>query len=188
LTPLHTARLELIAASAAAVSLELQDVGQFVTTLNVPMPASWPAPLNDESSQRWYLDMLHRDPNAVGWGLWYVIRRQPRRELIGVAGFKGRPAAGSCELGYSVLPGFQGHGYATEASCALIAWAFTHGDMERVLAETLPNLVDSIRVMEKCHMRLVGDGNPEDGQRTVRYAVSRGEFHGDGHTIAEVDT
>ena len=112
LTPLQTARLELIAASAAAVSLELQDVGQFVTTLDVPMPASWPAPLNDESSQRWYLDMLRRDPNAIGWGLWYVIRRRPRRELIGVAGFKGRPADGSCELGYSVLPGFQRHGSA----------------------------------------------------------------------------
>ena len=34
----------------------------------------------------------------------------------------------------------------------------------------------SIRVMEKCGMRFVGEGTPEGDIRTVRYAVSRAEF------------
>jgi RimJ/RimL family protein N-acetyltransferase len=166
----------LIAATAETVSLELQNVQQFATALGVPVPSSWPPPLNDEGSQRWYLEMLERDPTAVGWGLWYLIRREPARELVGVAGFKGRPAEGSCELGYSVLPSFHGDGYATEASRGLIRWAFSHSDVERVTSETLPDLVGSIRVMEKCGMRFIGDGNQEEGQRTVRYAVDRAGF------------
>src|SRR3954462_5275869 len=170
-----TTRLELIAATAETVSLELRNVVQFATALGVPVPASWPPPLNDEGSQRWYLEMLQRPASAVGWALWYLIRREPTRELVGVAGFKGRPVDGSCEIGFSLLPSFQGNGYATEASRELIRWAFSHHDVERVTSETLPDRPDSIRVMEKCGMRFIGDGNPEEGQRTVRYAVDRAE-------------
>ena len=158
-----TTRLELIAATAETVSLELHNIEQFATALGVPVPSSWPPPLNDEGSQRWYLEMLQRHPSAVGWGLWYLIRREPTRELVGVAGFKGRPADGSCEIGYSLVPSFHGSGYATEASRELIRWALSHGDVERVTSETLPDLIDSIRVMEKCGMRFIGDGNPKKG-------------------------
>ena len=108
-----TNRLELIAATAETVSLELHNVEQFATALGVPVPSSWPPPLNDEGSQRRYLEMLQRHASAVGWALWYLIRREPTRELVGVAGFKGRPADGSCEIGYSLLPSFHGSGYAT---------------------------------------------------------------------------
>jgi ribosomal-protein-alanine N-acetyltransferase len=171
-----TSRLELVAATTETVSLELHNVEQFATALGVPVPCSWPPPLNDEGSQRWYLEMLQREASAVGWGLWYLIRREPTHELVGVAGFKGRPVDGSCEIGYSVLPSFHGNGYATEASRELIRWAFSHRDVRWVTGETLPDLTDSIRVMEKCDMRFVGDGNPEEGQRTVRYAVDRAEI------------
>ncbi|HZT75497.1 MAG TPA: GNAT family N-acetyltransferase [Vicinamibacterales bacterium] len=175
---LRTSRLDLIAATADTVALELRDVAAFATAIGVPVPAQWPAPLNDEDSQRWYLDMLQRDPRSVGWALWYVVRREPQRELIGVVGFKGRPDDGECEIGYSLLPAFHGHGYATEAARALIGWAFAREDVARVTAETLADLVDSIRVIEKCAMMFVGRGSEEAGQPTVRYAVTRAAFHG----------
>jgi [ribosomal protein S5]-alanine N-acetyltransferase len=156
--------------------LELQDIARFAAALCVSVPSSWPAPLNDESSQQWYFDLLRRDPAAVGWALWYVIRHDLSHDLVGVAGFKGRPSQGRCEIGYSMLPTCQRHGYATEASRELIRWAFTHAGVDQVIAETLPRLTESIRVMEKGGMRLVGSGNPEGGQPTVRYAVSRLEY------------
>jgi ribosomal-protein-alanine N-acetyltransferase len=170
---LHTSRLELIAATARTVALELHDIPRFAEALGVLVPSSWPVPLNDEGSQRWYLDLLQRDRGAVGWALWYLIRRDPQRELVGVAGFKGCPSGGVCEIGYSILPTFQRNGYATEASGELIRWAFTHDEVEHVAAETLPHLADSIRVMEKGGMKFIGSGQPEEGQPTVRYAVSR---------------
>jgi len=75
-----------------------------------------------------------------------------------------------------MLPTCQGRGYATEASRELIRWAFAHADVDRVSAETLPHLTESIRVMEKSGMKFVGSGNPEEGQPTVRYALSRLEY------------
>jgi RimJ/RimL family protein N-acetyltransferase len=173
---LWTSRLELIAATSETVALELQDIPRFAAALGVAVPSSWPAPLNDEGSQQWYLDLLRRDPTAVGWALWYVIRHGLSHELVGVAGFKGRPSQGGCEIGYSMLPTRQSHGYATEASRELIRWAFTHADVDHIIAETLPQLTESIRVMEKGGMKFVGSGNPEDGQPTVRYALGRLEY------------
>ena len=75
-----------------------------------------------------------------------------------------------------MLPLFQGNGYATEASRESLRWAFSYGEVARVTSETLPNLLDSIRVMAKCGMHFVGEGNREEGQRTVRYAIDRAEF------------
>ena len=152
----------------------MRSVDDLAALLDVPRPASWPPPLNDQASQQWFVDMLRADPHAVGWGIWYVIAVDTNRALVGNIGFKGRPSNGSCEIGYSILPPFQSRGYATEAARALIAWAFSHSDVDRVTAETLPELSASIRVMEKCGMRFVGEGKPEEGARTVRYAVLRG--------------
>ncbi len=172
---LRTSRLELIAATADSVMLEMHDIRGFASALGVAIPPSWPPPLHDRDSQAWYVDLL-RDEDTVGWGLWYVIVAQSERQLAGTAGFKGKPHDGSCEIGYSVLPQFQGSGYATEASRCLMHWAFQHPALEYIAAETLPDLVPSIRVMEKCGMRFAGDGAIEGDVRTVRYGVRRAEF------------
>ncbi len=42
-----------------------------------------------------------------------------------------------------------GHGYATEAACALLQWAFDTLDLNRVQAETDTRNVASARVLEK---------------------------------------
>jgi RimJ/RimL family protein N-acetyltransferase len=172
---LCTTRLELIAATAESTALEMQNVAAFASALDVLLPVSWPPPLHDAGSQAWYLDLLQQD-DAVGWGLWYVVVPQNERQLAGTVGFKGKPRDGSCEIGYSLLPGFQRFGYATEAARRLIEWAFEHQEVEQLTAETLPELAGSIHVMEKCGMRFVGKGTPEGDVQTVRYAVSRADF------------
>ena len=67
----------------------------------------------------------------------------------------------------------QRNGYATEATRGLVAWAFDHQEVNRVLAETFPTLTGSIRVMENNGILFIGDGSEEG---VIRYAVSRHEF------------
>jgi RimJ/RimL family protein N-acetyltransferase len=59
----------------------------------------------------------------------------------------------NAELGYSLLPGHQGHGYAVESSRALLDWAFTVAGVHRVEARLEPRNVASARVAEKLGMR-----------------------------------
>src|SRR5579864_156103 len=100
---LLTTRLELIAATVELAEAEINDLSAFANLLNVPQPATWPPPLNDEHSQRHFLASLRKAKTGVtGWNLWFCILREPRG-LIGSAGFKGSPKNGLVEIGYSML-------------------------------------------------------------------------------------
>jgi ribosomal-protein-alanine N-acetyltransferase len=94
--------------------------------------------------------------------------------LIGQAGFKGRPdARGTVELGYSLLASSQGLGFGTELVRALTSWAFDHQRVERVMADTYPEFVASVRVLEKNRFTLSGRA---DKPGAVRYELRRSMF------------
>lgn len=100
-----------------------------------------------------YLRSLRQHPRLLGWGVW-LVRLKETGELVGDAGFKGNPDfAGAVDIGYGFLPEHRGRGYATEATAALVAWAFEHG-AGRVTAETLRDNAASIRVLRKNGFRL----------------------------------
>jgi [ribosomal protein S5]-alanine N-acetyltransferase len=100
-----------------------------------------------------YLEQLKRDSSVKGWGVWFVIRRE-NNQVIGDIGFKGKPNdRKTVEIGYGIIPAAQNKGFATEAVQALIDWAFSSGQVEKVIAECLEDNVASIRVLEKVGMK-----------------------------------
>jgi RimJ/RimL family protein N-acetyltransferase len=60
----------------------------------------------------------------------------------------------TAEIGFVFDPRHQGKGFATEASRALLEWAFTTAGMHRVIGRTEARNVASARVLEKLGMRL----------------------------------
>jgi RimJ/RimL family protein N-acetyltransferase len=173
---LTTTRLELVAGTIALANAEIDDLPALARLLDVPPLTHWPPPLNDEHSQKFFLDsLLQAAPNHAGWHLWYCLLRQPRA-LLGSAGFKGISDNGLVEIGYSMLEEHQRNGYCTEAVRALIGWAFQNSNVSKVIAHTLPDLLPSIRVMEKCGLVFVGAGPVEDGMQTIRYELTRERF------------
>lgn len=179
MTPLKitTDRIELIAGTPELALADINDRSRFSALLDARVPDEWPPPLNDIQSMRWFERYLIENPDGVGWVTWYFILRQSAqgdRVAIGNGGFKGNPTPdGSAEVGYSVLKEFQRFGYATEATRSLVAWAFEHQNVNRVIAETYPILTASIRVMEKNGFVFIGEGSEEG---VIRYAVTRQEF------------
>jgi ribosomal-protein-alanine N-acetyltransferase len=85
--------------------------------------------------------------------------------VIGGCGFKGPPnVEGVVEIAYGVDPAYQGCGFATELSRALIAFAFSSGLVRIVRAHTKPGNSASERVLTKCGFERIGVVNdPEDG-------------------------
>jgi len=178
---LTTTRLELVAGTVTLSKVEIDDLPALARMLNVPLPSRWPPPLNDEHSQKFFLDsLLNAAPTHAGWYLWYCLRREPRA-LLGSAGFKGIPVNGLVEIGYSMLEEHQRNGYCTEAVRTLIGWAFQNPEVNTVIAHTLPGLRPSIRVMEKCGLVFAGAGPLEDGVQTVRYELTREKFQQSRH-------
>jgi RimJ/RimL family protein N-acetyltransferase len=162
---LQTPRLRLVAADATLIGMELGDRPALLAALGCTAPADWPPPLNDDATFAYFLAEAERDPSFAGWGYWYVIEMRSN-EPIGICGFKGRPdKAGAVEIGYSIVPARQRAGFATEAVAALIDWCTNQGTRV-VLGETYPDLIGSIRVMEKNGLVFDGEGS-EPG--VVRY-------------------
>jgi RimJ/RimL family protein N-acetyltransferase len=177
---LTTDRLDLITATAQHVLVAQQDATKLGRLLGADLPSDWPPAFVDDDVLRFTLDKLHRGPDQIGWWMRYVVlRRGPedRPMVVGVCGYKGPPADGRLEIGYSIVEGFRNRGFATEIARALTDWAFEHDGVERVVAHTLPEHGASIRVLEKCGYVSDGDGDEEG---TVRYVKPRAAWAAEG--------
>jgi len=171
LRTLRSDRLRLVASNRELVEADLGGEGLLGELLGAAVPTNWPPELYDGDAMRFALRQLE-DTTQQGWSFWYLIEcSDSGDELVGICGFKGRPdAAGSAEIGYSVLKQYRNRGYASEAVDRLVRWAFSHQHVSEVSAETLPHLQSSIRVMKKNGFIHTGAGS-ERG--VVRYAVAR---------------
>jgi RimJ/RimL family protein N-acetyltransferase len=90
-----------------------------------------------------------------GWGLWAV-------EVVGVAPFAGYLGLAEpqfdahftpcIEVGWRLAREHWGHGYATEAARAAVAFGFDELELDEIVALTTPANVRSRRVMERLGM------------------------------------
>lgn len=152
---IETARLRLVPCTVAAAHAAMTDRAALEALLGARVPEDWPA-----EDLRDFLPVYARivDEQAAhqGWGIWLMLE-PAARTLVGDIGFKGPPNdLQTVEIGYSVLPAFQGRGYATEASRALIGWGFAQPGVRRIVANCLADNAASIRVLEKAGMRRTG--------------------------------
>jgi [ribosomal protein S5]-alanine N-acetyltransferase len=166
---LWSERLELVAATPELLRAERRGPAALAPLLEVAVPEVWPPPLNGEETLLYTLAFLEGGPGREGWMSWYFVRREGR-VLLGQGGFAGRPSGGMVEIGYSLLEGHQGHGYATEAVRRLVEHAFSFEEVQVVTAQTFPDLRPSIRVLERLGFRLEGPGS-ELG--AIRYVLRR---------------
>jgi RimJ/RimL family protein N-acetyltransferase len=164
--------IRLIEASAASVTAALEkDHHAFSGLIGARIPKSFPPDLLDDEALRWTLRSIAQPGFDQRWGMYWIIAPEANGEvLVGTAGFKGAPSGGSVELGYGVVAEYQRRGHATAAVRALLRIAFADPVVERVTAETLPDLVSSIGVLEKCGFRFIGNGS-EPG--VIAYRIDR---------------
>ncbi len=60
------------------------------------------------------------------------------------------------DIGYHILPSHWGHGYATEATLAILRWSFDHLDVHRIQADCTEGNIASDRVLLKCGFTVEG--------------------------------
>lgn len=158
---IQTARLDLVPATVEILEAELASPAELAEILGVEIPGSWPPPLYDADATRWMLALLRESREWEVWGFrYFVLRRGDSRPrlAVGAGGYKGPPRAdGSVEIGYSILPEHQRRGYATEAVEGLRERAYADPRVERIVAETLPDLAPSIGVLRKAGFVLTDD-------------------------------
>ena len=173
---IRTPRLDLVRANAGHLRAEMEGAAALAAALGAVVPAGWPPELYGENLGAvvaWLGERLASGPEAAGWLQYYFVARTPEPTLIGVGGFKGAPAGGAVELGYEILAPYRRAGYATEATAGMLAYAFGHPEVDVVVAQTLPHLTPSIRVLEKNGFRLAGPGEEAGAEGVIRFEITR---------------
>ncbi len=115
-----------------------------------------------------YGEMLAGSRNDPENRLWYTpwqMTLKADHSNIGDLCFKGPARDNAVEIGYGILPAYEGRGYTTEAVQAMTRWAFDHENVVFVEAETDPDNKASQRVLEKCGF--TPDGAGGEGPRFV---------------------
>jgi len=122
-----------------------------------------------ESAASYITDNLRPQLDRLGYGN-YVISHQEKR--VGVCGLYDREGLAGIDLGFALLPDYEGFGYAYEASLALIDMAWKIYGLSSLSAITLSTNTSSVSLLTKLgfsfleHIRL-----SEDGDEVMHYIL-----------------
>jgi [ribosomal protein S5]-alanine N-acetyltransferase len=111
---------------------------------------------------------------TYGYGHWVVTTRGDAR-IVGWTGLEYIAELQQTELAYLLSRSVWGRGYATEAGRAAARFAFDAAGVQELIGLVHPGNAASIRVLEKCGMRLVDRVTLWDLEM-CRYRVLRGEY------------
>jgi ribosomal-protein-alanine N-acetyltransferase len=107
------------------------------------------------SETRNALDAMLRHWTLFGFGRWIMLDKTDG-SWVGRVGVSYLPGAADVELGYIIRKEYEGRGLTTEASRAVLDYAFHELDRPKVAAIAYPENLGSRRVMEKLGLRLRG--------------------------------
>jgi RimJ/RimL family protein N-acetyltransferase len=167
-----TPRLVLVSITPESIHAEQSADGDFRLLgqgIGCTIHPEWPPIHWEPHVLTFMLNQFATHPDQIGWHR-YVALPGPSgaRTLIGCLGAFGKDDPLTCEIGWGILPSFEGRGYATEGMRALIDHLRADTRITSFIAHTFPSLHRSIRVMEKCG--LVFDGNGEE-PGSIRYRL-----------------
>lgn len=99
------------------------------------------------------LDDLSQDSKAIR----FSIIKIESNEIIGSCGFNSLDFENAkAEIGYDIDKSFWGRGYASEAICSLLDYAFSSLKMNRIEAKVEPENVNSIKLLQKLSFTFEG--------------------------------
>jgi ribosomal-protein-alanine N-acetyltransferase len=169
---LKTGSLRLVAITTEMLEAEhSSDMETLGALLRARLTQEWPPVEWEPHVYRIIQKQYDEWPDSFGWHRYVVLDGglgRPRTLVGAIGGFPR--AQGDVEIGYSTLPGFQRRGYATASAQRLVEWLLGQEGVRSVSAQTYPQMTESIKVMERCGMTFVGDG---DDSGTVRYRRER---------------
>lgn len=93
-------------------------------------------------------------------------------EFIGWCGLKARPERNEIDLGYRFMKSAWGKGFATEAAFACLQYGFEKLNLPRIVGRAMPQNIASLKVLEKCGMKYIGEEVVDDHPAITYEAIN----------------
>ena len=92
--------------------------------------------------------------NYIDHGLvLYLVELKTSGTAIGLCGLIKRDTLEDIDIGFAFLPEYNGFGYAFEAAISTLQFAFESLEINRLVAITTPDNINSIKLLEKIGMQ-----------------------------------
>lgn len=105
-----------------------------------------------EAARKYIADMMMPSYEKNGFGL-YMMARKEDGALMGMCGLIDRDSLEDVDIGFAILPEYEGKGYTREASEATMEYARNPLGLKKIVGITVPYNTGSIKVMEKIGMK-----------------------------------
>ncbi|MBK6482428.1 MAG: GNAT family N-acetyltransferase [Chitinophagaceae bacterium] len=116
-----------------------------------------------------------------GFGL-LAVRLKDSLEAIGICGLIKRAGLDDIDIGFAFLPAYNGKGYAAEAAHATLDYGFENVGLNRIVAITNEDNINSIRLLKKIGMqyerKILLDG---DSEELLLFGIARGSIQSENH-------
>jgi len=135
-------------------ALTIIDAGFMMQLMNTP---TWIKNIgnrnvNDKTTASNYIaNNIINSYNINGFGLFLVILKRDNQSA-GICGIVKREGLITPDLGFALMPKYEGKGIATEASKAVVKYAKESLQLSQLAGITKPENIASIRVLEKVGM------------------------------------
>lgn len=139
------------------------DMFEYAKTPYVGPTAGWAPHVSIQETQM-IIATMQQIKTPYELGVWAVVLKS-NNKMIGTIELYNHFHHFKAELGYSINPAYWGHGYATEAGKAVIAYGFEILDLKRIEVGTFVDNFQSQRVCEK--LGFIKEGVARSGY--VRY-------------------
>jgi RimJ/RimL family protein N-acetyltransferase len=127
--------VRLVAATVPLLESLTTDPAAFSEMIGSPIPEGWP---EFPEAIPFALDFLRQASDSDRpWSMQFFVEG-PSGVLVGSGGFATPPADRTVEIGYEIAPAYRGRGLGAAAARALVDRAVQSGQVDSVVANTLP--------------------------------------------------
>ena len=108
---------------------------------------------------------------TYGFGFYKLLLKEEQNKPIGTCGLIKRDTLDDVDIGFAMLPEYEGMGFGYESSVAILELAKEKFKLDRIAAITLANNPNSIKLLEKLGLKYEKKVKPfEDDEELLLFA------------------
>lgn len=126
-----------------------------------------------------YIEKMNKGVDDNKWIIWAIEHKQTKKVIGSISIWNINIEQKSGELGYGIIPDYQGQGLMKESLLSAVQYGFNVMNLTKLDAYTEENNINSIKLLKKCNFILVNRVDDEGyfNKRVYHMMVYRLENH-----------
>lgn len=126
---------------------------------------------NVEEAEAYLKNGILKSYQESGFGFYKLLLKEENNKIIGTSGLVKREQLENADIGFAMLPEYEGLGFGYESSVAIMELAKHKFKLDKILAITLENNFNSIKLLEKLGLSYEKKVKPfDDGEELLLFA------------------